>query len=66
MRDDYSPCAVCGENHRPVVCKPVMALSREILEENGEREQRLRDKCRWEHMTRSAVLAVYGDPGEWK
>jgi hypothetical protein len=66
MRSDYAPCKVCGENHRPVVCEQVINLNREIHRENGERERRLREKCRWEHMTRSAVLAEYGDPGEWK
>ncbi len=43
----------------------LVALSREIRTENGEREQKLCAKCRWEHMTRTAVLKSYGDPKNW-
>ena len=30
-----------------------------------EAENRLRSKCNWEHMTRTAVLMNYGHPYDW-
>ena len=58
-------CKVCGKEHGSLVCEPVLQLSAEIRKENGERETRLRAKCRWEQMFRSRVLKEYGDPGFW-
>jgi len=43
----------------------ILELSREIKEENGQREEMLCAKCRWEQRTRSAILMEYGDPVEW-
>ena len=40
-------------------------VSKELREEAGEAEQRLKDKCKWEHMTRTGVLIDWGDPREW-
>lgn len=43
----------------------MISLSKEIYEENGGREELLRAKCNWEHMTRGAVLECWGDPATW-
>lgn len=43
-----------------------MALSQDIKQEGGDGEQRLRDKCNWEHMGRCAVILEWGDPRTWK
>ncbi len=43
----------------------LVILSREIAAEKGVREEKLRAKCQWEHMTRTAVLRDYGDPKNW-
>jgi len=47
------------------VPEAIRTLGGEILREGGEREMLLRAKCRWEQMTRSAVLMRYGDPAAW-
>ena len=33
--------------------------------DDPEAELRLRAKCRWEHMTRTAVILEWGDPRDW-
>ena len=48
-----------------IITEEIKALSREIREENGRREELLGHKCNWEHMTRWAVLREYGDPARW-
>lgn len=40
-------------------------ISRELWEQGGEYEERLRAKCRWEAMTRTAVIWEWGDPRTW-
>lgn len=40
-------------------------VSREIKVEGGEAEEKLAAKCRWEHMTRTAVILEWGDPRGW-
>jgi hypothetical protein len=42
-----------------------LRISRDVREENGAAEQRLRAKCQWEQMTRTAVIAEWGDPRTW-
>jgi hypothetical protein len=58
-------CKVCGKQHLYAGCLDIINLSNAIHLENGEREERLRNKCQWEHMTRYAVLSAYGDPANW-
>ena len=60
-----SMCKICGTEHGNTVCKAITILSAAIRAENGEREKRLRAKCRWEEYTRSKVLKEYGDPAKW-
>lgn len=45
--------------------RELMRISRELWEQGGEYEERLRAKCRWEAMTRTAVIAEWGDPRTW-
>lgn len=47
------------------VSEETVRIEREIREAGGEAEQRLRDKCRWEAMTRYAVIREWGDPRTW-
>lgn len=42
-----------------------LKISEEVSRENGEAEQRLVWKCRWEKMTRLAVILEWGDPRKW-
>lgn len=42
----------------------IKALSEEIGVEGGERDKNLRDKCLWEHMSRTAVLAEWPSIGK--
>jgi len=44
----------------------LLAISWAVAKEGGEAEQHLRDKCRWEQMSRTAVIAEWGDPRGWK
>lgn len=44
----------------------VIEMSREIRDEHGYRERLLQEKCKWEHLSRYAVLRRYGDPGSWQ
>lgn len=48
-----------------IITEEILALNREIREENGRRENLLRHKCNWERITRCAVLREYGDPATW-
>lgn len=53
-----------GERKRTM--KWASARSKELW--NGadpQAENLLRDKCRWEHMTRTGVLIEWGDPVTW-
>lgn len=47
------------------IAKELLRIEREVREENGEAEQRLREKCRWERMSRTAVIREWGDPRNW-
>lgn len=49
----------------PQVPEDIMELGAEIHREHGQREELLRYKCRWEAMSRPAVLMAYGDPATW-
>ncbi len=42
-----------------------LKISDEIGKIGGEPEQKLRDKCSWEHMSRTAVIKSWGDPRKW-
>ena len=48
------------------VPKEILNLSKEIQEEGGERLERLKAKCQWEQMSRTAVLMEWGDPAHWE
>jgi hypothetical protein len=47
------------------VPKEILAIEAAVRKENGEAETRLRDKCNWEHMSRTAVIMNWGDPRTW-
>lgn len=66
--DDMRPlvCKICDERHGSLVCDKALRLSEEIRNEAGDRDLKLRHKCRWEQMTRAAILKEYGDPAAWK
>ena len=76
MTGPFSPCKKCGRSRLFLqkkakvndmeVTKEILALSKDIMEENSIREERLKAKCRWEHMSRTAVLGEYGDPANWE
>ena len=38
----------------------------EIRKNDPDAYYKLRCKCKWEHMTLTAVLREWGDPREWK
>ena len=40
-------------------------VSTEVRKQGGEAEERLAAKCRWEAMSRTAVILEWGDPREW-
>jgi hypothetical protein len=44
----------------------LLTISREVRKKNASAEKRLRAKCRWEHMSRTAVINEWGDPRKWK
>lgn len=39
-----------------------LAVSKALYHSGTKAEEWLRHKCRWEHMTRTAVILGYGDP----
>ncbi len=45
--------------------KWALQIADEIEEAGGEAEERLRDKCRWEQRSRTAVILEWGDPRGW-
>jgi len=49
----------------PPVPDEILKLSKAIRHEDGLREKLLAAKCRWERMSRTAVLMQYGDPQDW-
>lgn len=50
----------------PLSMDEASKISSEIRSENGKAEQLLAAKCRWEHMSRTAVIREWGDPRNWK
>lgn len=40
-------------------------VSKALWKSGTEAEERLQAKCRWEAMTRTAVILEWGDPREW-
>ena len=42
-----------------------MEVSRARWESDTEAEEKLQAKCRWEHMSRTAVILEWGDPRTW-
>lgn len=49
----------------PRTMRWALFISRELGDENGVGETKLKAKCVWEHMSRTAVLMEWGDPREW-
>lgn len=43
----------------------ILRLSRWLYRIGGEAEERLKAKCTWEHMSRTAVIIEWGDPRTW-
>ena len=60
-----SLCKVCGESHGSILCRAIKQLCKEINQENGDRQNKLAEKCRWEQVTRGKILKDYGDPKNW-
>lgn len=48
-----------------MVSKEVLKIHYEVSKQGGIAEQMLRDKCQWEHMSRTAVIKAWGDPRLW-
>lgn len=46
--------------------KEALQISKELHQKGGKAEKRLQDKCKWEHMSRSAVIMEWGDPRTWE
>ena len=44
----------------------LLKISNEIRQSGGLIEERLRNKCQWERMTRMSVIKSWGDPRNWK
>jgi hypothetical protein len=42
-----------------------MRINDEVRAKGGKAEELLRAKCRWERMSRLAVIKEWGDPREW-
>ena len=40
-------------------------ILQQVRQQGGEPFERLKAKCRWEHMTLLAVLMEWGDPRGW-
>lgn len=40
-------------------------ISKVLWNSNSAAEEKLRAKCRWEHMARTAVIMEWGDPRTW-
>lgn len=49
-----------------ITMKEAVLISRELYGSDTLAEENLRAKCRWEHMTRTAVIIEWGDPREWE
>lgn len=41
-----------------------LRISKEVRQQGGRAEEWLCHKCRWEQMSRTAVILNYGDPRE--
>jgi hypothetical protein len=48
------------------VTDEILAVEKAARLAGGEPEEKLRAKCNWEHMSRTAVIKTWGDPREWK
>lgn len=48
------------------VSDEILKIEKEVRDQGGEPEKRLRDKCNWEQMSRTAVIRIWGDPRKWK
>ena len=45
--------------------KQALKINAQVCRKGGWDEERLREKCKWEHMTRTAVIMEFGDPRLW-
>ena len=54
-----------SDTNKPSSTDEAMLISEEVRKEGGVAEQRLKDKCQWEHMSRTAVILNWGDPRKW-
>lgn len=45
--------------------RDALRISKEVRKEDSDAEHELRAKCKWEHMTRMAVILEWGDPRTW-
>lgn len=59
-----SPNGEITQPNREIV--DLMRISFDVRNEGGDAERRLRNKCQHEHMTRTAVIAEWGDPRKWQ
>lgn len=64
-------CLRCG-NHagNPDWCRECLdwslQVSKEVKKAGGKAERELGEKCKWEHMSRMAVILEWGDPRKWR
>lgn len=55
-----------GEGVNPTITmEEALKISLELYDSGTEAEERLRAKCNWEQMTRTAVIIEWGDPRKW-
>ena len=58
--------AKCPNCRNSTLWKLESQISKKVQEQGGVPEARLRAKCTWEHMSRTAVIRRWGDPRKWK
>ena len=54
------------DDEKELSIQEAVRISREVAIDGGAAEIKLCEKCRWEKMSRTAVIIEWGDPREWK
>jgi hypothetical protein len=55
---------IAGLPHEPPIADATQ-INREVREAGGEADQKLKAKCQWDGMSRTAVIREWGDPRSW-
>lgn len=58
--------ASSSEPNKELSIQEAGRISMEVRQEGGVAEEKLCEKCRWEKLSRLAVIIEWGDPREWK